>query len=209
MVVELFRKTVPTNPSSGFSPRDNASRSARGFSADAQLKHQSGPSPRSAPEVPVQRMFTKDMLPSLPPEVLRSPRSEIWRSQPPTARAEVPNPRTGYYAGCVTANANAPVPRELPPTRVPELYQVRQSEPVRPAKGKYNAAWDAENEVWHVTIFPAAQPSDRGQIGYLRDCLNKMLAAEKAQASRITLGAPRRVPLLAFPSGPWVSAVSM
>ena len=33
-----------------------------------------------------------------------------------------------------------------------------------------------------VTLFPAANPSGREQIGYLRDCLNKTLNAEKAQA---------------------------
>lgn len=70
----------------------------------------------------------------------------------------------------------------VPGTILPRQYHVREALPVRPESDVYSADWDADEEVWQVTVFPAQRPVGREQVGHLRNCLNRMLATEQKNA---------------------------
>jgi hypothetical protein len=115
-----------------------------------------------------------------PPTTAPSPKLDSLSQRRPLSK--VP-PKTADLSPMAKASVEPLPPRSI----VPLQYHIREAMPVRPPEqelGSYAADWDAYNEMWQVTIFPAQRPEGREQVGHLRNCLNRMLNAEGEAAVR-------------------------
>ena len=118
---------------------------------------------------------------------LRSPSRASARAPPRTADA-ASSPRSVASSPLTpprTAGASSISGFSPPPSILPVAYHIRESLPVRPdGQGSCSATWDDSDEAWQVTTFPAPLPNGREQVTHLRNCLNKMLQAERDAAER-------------------------
>ena len=154
--------------------------------AQPESRYGSRLGPRNPTYSPRVGAMTADARPLVVPRTANAGVRQPSALPLPNVGHQLVPPKTAAFSSKAGARASltprTPLP---PPSLLAQEHYVHEAVPVLPKdSGSYAKAWDATNERWKVTVFPAQLPVHREQVLHLRNCLNEMLDAERAKAFR-------------------------